>query len=197
MLNSCRAISRVIAFALLLCTAAAITPAQNAPDSTPAPDSPFQSYAQAAAAARDAGNMDAALQNYRDALRIDPKWQEGWWNLGTILYDRDRYAEAIPAFQRLTELAPNASPAWTFLGLCEFETKDYANALEHLSKGETLGGVDDAEIARVAKYHLGLLLIRFGKFEQASKVLAGLTSAGQSSPQIKLALGLALLRVPL
>ncbi len=59
--------------------------------------------------------------------------------MGTLQYERDHYAEAIPAFRALAELAPQASPAWTFLGLCEFETKDYANALEHLSKGHALG----------------------------------------------------------
>ena len=198
MLNSCRAIFRcAVAFALLLCTAAAITLAQNPPGGSPAPDSSFQNYAQSAAAARDAGQIDDALRAYQAALKIDPSWQEGWWNLGTILYDRDRYAEAIPAFRTLAELAPQASPAWTFLGLCEFETKDYANAVEHLTKGEALGGVDDAEIARVAKYHLALLLIRSGEFDHANAVLRDLAMEGHSSPQVTFALGLTMLHVPL
>jgi tetratricopeptide (TPR) repeat protein len=180
---------------LLLCATAPFARAQTAADGTG--DTPFKTYVRSANAARDAGNIDAALQNYREALKMDATWQEGWWNLGTLLYERDRYADAIPAFQTLAGLAPQASPAWTFLGLCEFETKDYANALEHLFKGEALGGVEDAEIARVAKYHLGLLLIRAGEFDRAHAVLAGLASAGQSSPQITFALGLGLLRVPL
>ncbi len=161
-------------------------------------DAAFQNYVRAASAARDAGHTDAALQNYAQALQIDPKWQEGWWNVGTLQYERDHYAEAIPAFRALAELAPQASPAWTFLGLCEFETKDYANALEHLSKGHALGGaVDDPEIARVAEYHLALLLIRNGEFEKATARLAAVAGSGQIPPQIKFALGLSLLRIPL
>jgi len=195
MLNFCRSIlHQIVALALLLCAAVTVTWAQNTGENA---DNSFENYVNAAAAARDAGNFDAALQNYRHALQIAPKWQEGWWNLGTILYDRDRYAEAIPAFHTLAELAPQASPAWIFLGLCEFETKDYANALEHLTKGEGLGGVDDAEIARVAKYHLALLLIRTGDFDHANAVLRGVVIAGQNSPQVAFALGLALLHVPL
>src|SRR5271154_6271144 len=143
-------------------------------------DVTFKSYVRAAIAARDEGNVDAALQNYAQALQLDPKWQEGWWNVGTLQYELDHYADAIPAFRALAELAPQASPAWTFLGLCEFETKDYAAALEHLLQGQSLGGIDDPEIARVAEYHLALLLIRAGDFDRANEVLARLANAGQS-----------------
>jgi tetratricopeptide (TPR) repeat protein len=192
-----RIVGSAITLGLLLCCAAPRLRAQAPAGSNPAPDSTFQTYAQSAAAARDAGRPDEAVRNYQAALKIDPKWQEGWWNLGTLLYEHDQYADAIPPFQTLTQLAPQASPGWTFLGLCEFETKDYTNALDHLSQGEELGGVDDPEIARVAKYHLALLLICTGDFDRAKFALASLASAGQSSPQVKFALGLALLRVPL
>jgi predicted Zn-dependent protease len=160
-------------------------------------DATFKSYVRAANAARDAGNTDAALHDYVQALRLDPNWQEGWWNVGTLQYERDQYMEAIQAFRALAELAPQASPAWTFLGLCEFETKDYAAALKHLLQGQSLGGIDDPEIARVAEYHLALLLIRAGDFDRANEVLASLANAGQSSKQVRFALGLGLLRIPL
>ncbi len=174
------------------------TGAAHAQTATGAKDAAaFQNYVRAANAARDAGNTDAALQNYAQALQLDPKWQEGWWNVGTLQYERDHYADAIPAFRALAELAPQASPAWTFLGLCEFETKDYASALEHLLQGQALGGIDDPEIARVAEYHLALLLIRAGDFDRANEILARLAKAGQISQQVKFALGLGLLRIPL
>ena len=157
----------------------------------------FAALAKTAAAARDENNVVGAIQNYRQAIRLQPDWQEGLWYLGTLEYERDHYADAIPPFQRLTQLAPAAGPAWTFLGLCEYETKDYASALQHLTKGQELGGTDDVEILRVANYHLVLLLIRDANFASATATLQSLAAQGQAGAQIKTAAGLAALRVPL
>jgi tetratricopeptide (TPR) repeat protein len=159
--------------------------------------SAFATIARSATAAREAGHTDEAIQDYRHALDINPRWEEGWWYLGTLLYDADRYAEAIPAFQQLVVLVPNAGPAWNFLGLCEFETKDYANSLSHLQKGLAFGDDDDPETARVAKYHFGLLLIRSGEFDQTTGLLASTLGEGEVAPPIKIALALAMLHVPL
>jgi len=157
----------------------------------------FEAVATSAAAAREAGHADEAIQDYRRALEINPKWEEGWWYLGTLLYDADRYSEAIPALQKIVELVPNAGPAWNFLGLCEFETKDYGNSRAHLEKGLSLGDADDPETARVAKYHLALLLIRSGEPDQATALLASTLGESEAAPQIKIALALAMLHVPL
>ena len=48
--------------------------------------------------------------------------------------------------------------AWSLLGLSEYETRDYDNALTHLEKAQILGIKDDDEIARVSSYHLGILM---------------------------------------
>jgi len=157
----------------------------------------FEELAKWAAAAREAGKTEEAIQDYKRALEIRPDWSEGWWYLGTMEYDMDRYLEAIPAFQKLVQLSPGTPMGWDFLGLCEFETKDYANSLEHLEKAQTLGEADDPEIARVSQYHLALLMIRSGEFEDATNLLAAKFGQGTTSPQVKVALGLALLRIPL
>jgi len=157
----------------------------------------FEDVAKSATAAREAGRVDEAIREYRRAVELNPRWEEGWWYLGTLLYDGDRYSEAIPAFQKLVELAPSAGPAWNFLGLCEFETKDYGNSLEHLRKGLALGDGDDPEIAGVSKYHLALLFMRNGESDQAANLLASTIRQSEMSRQIKFALGLAMLRVPL
>jgi predicted Zn-dependent protease len=156
----------------------------------------FNSVAESAAAEREAGKTEEALRDYKHAVEFRPDWEEGWWYLGTLRYDTDRFEAAIPAFQKVVQHNSGMGPAWNFLGLCEFETKDYRNSLAHLQKGQDLGIGDDPEIARVSKYHLGLLLNRTGEFERAASILAPLFS-DQPSPQIKIALGLSLLRIPL
>jgi tetratricopeptide (TPR) repeat protein len=158
--------------------------------------SSFESLANSAAAAREAGKTEEAIRDYQRALELRPDWEEGWWYLGTLQYDADRFADAIPALEKVVQLDPAQGAAWNFLGLCEFETHDYANSLEHLRRGQELGTGDDPEMARVAKYHLALLLNREGEFDKARSMLAT-TFEGQAPPQVRIALGLSLLRVPL
>ena len=157
----------------------------------------FEAVAKSAAAAREAGQVDEAIGEYRRAVEMNPGWEEGWWYLGTLLYDGDRYSEAIAVFRKLVELAPTGGPAWNFLGLCEFETKDYGNSLEHLEKGLSLGDGDNSEIGGVSKYHLALLLLRSGESDQAATLLASTFGRSEMPEQITIALGLAILRVPL
>lgn len=157
----------------------------------------FEELAKSATTARESGKPSEAIRDYKRALAIRQDWSEGWWYLGTLQYDSDQYSEAIPSFQKLVQLAPGVGHAWSFLGLCEFETKDYANSLEHLKKGQSLEDGDDPEMTRVSKYHLALLLIRNGNFEEATSLLAATFSQGQISAELQVALGLALLRIPL
>lgn len=176
-------------------------PAANPPQSVPSgernPATPtFDDVARAAAAARLADQPRQAVRAYRQAVALRPAWEEGWWYLGTIQYDNNRYPQAIEAFQRLVQLDPGMGAAWSLLGLCEFETRDYADALAHLSQGQALGAGDDAETAHVAAYHLALLQARAGEFEQATETLRGAFGA-QLPAQARTALGLALLRIPL
>ena len=158
--------------------------------------SAFEDLEKSASAAREAGKIEDAVRDYQRAVEIRTDWEEGWWYLGTLQYDADRFAEAIPALKKVVQLDPANGPAWKFLGLCEFETRDYAQSLEHLRQGQDLGTGDDPEIARVARYHLALLLTRNGEFEKASAMLAS-AFGDQSSAQAKVALGLILLRTPL
>jgi tetratricopeptide (TPR) repeat protein len=156
----------------------------------------IQSLLQSANTAREAGNADEAIRDYSRAVALRPGWAEGWWDLGSTQYEANHYAEAVRSLQRLTELAPAMAPGWSILGLAEFETKDYSGALASLENAQKLGGIDDPEIARVSSYHLALLLIRNGEFERAAALLRSVF--GETPPsQARVALGLALLRVPL
>jgi tetratricopeptide (TPR) repeat protein len=160
------------------------------------PGGSFQSLVLAANAAREAGNAEEAVRDYERALALRPDWAEGWWDLGMTQYQRNQYADAVTSLRRLTILAPNVASGWSMLGLAEFETKDYPSALTSLEKAQKLGGIDDPEIARVSGYHFALLLIRNGEFERGAKLLHSVFGETPAA-QVKVALGLALLRVPL
>src|ERR1700693_610368 len=108
----------------------------------------FQTLSRQADAARDARQLDKALALYRQGLKLKPDWDEGLWNLGSIAYDLDRYAECGPVFRRLAGLKPDSAPAWTMSGLCEYKLRRYDAALESLSHAENLKFNEPAELGR-------------------------------------------------
>jgi len=144
----------------------------------------------------EAGKTEDAIRDYGHVLEQHPNWKEGMWNLGMLEYGSDRFAEAIVTFHKVVDFAPGLGIAWSLLGLSEFETADYDNALAHLEKAQSLG-INDEDIARISSYHLGLLWIRTSQFERASNLLLQTFGADKTSQQAKLALGLSTLRVPL
>lgn len=145
----------------------------------------------------EAGKTPEAIRDYRSALALQPDWKEGWWNLGMLEYSRKNFRDAQDAFQKETDLTPNVGLGWALLGLSEFEIGSYEYAKQHLEKAQQLGIQEDQEIARVSSYHLGLLCMRSGQFEQAVQLLRASFGDGAMPPQVKLALGLAILRIPL
>jgi tetratricopeptide (TPR) repeat protein len=139
-------------------------------------------------------NDPAAISLYQRALKANPKWQEGWWQLGNLEYGKDHYAECTEAFRQLSELIPKG-PAFAMQGLCEAGAKDYQPALEHLKRGLELGVNNDA-IEKSARYNLTRLYTRAGDFEQALRVVAELGEAMEESPPFITLAGTAALWMP-
>ena len=155
-----------------------------------------QSTGAAEQDSRSGAQDGASLQELQRRLAAQPDWTEGWWKLGTMAYDSDRFELAQTALRHVVAAMPQMGVAWALLGLSEFETKNFDPALEHLQHAATIGFGGDEEIQQVSSYHLGLLLIRAGRFEDAETVLE--SSFGTSAnAQVKFALGLAALHVPL
>jgi tetratricopeptide (TPR) repeat protein len=157
----------------------------------------FDNLALRAATARDTGDVPGSIKLYREALRRKPEWQEGWWYLGSLLYDNNRYADAVKALHRLTSLNSNLGAAWALLGLSEFETHDFSQSLLHLERAQRLGVGDHEELADVTHYHLAILLNSQGQCEGAQNLLSNLLLQGKNSEDVQVGLGLSMLRVPL
>lgn len=156
----------------------------------------FDRLAAQASAAREAGDFDRAADLYRKALGLRPRWDEGWWYLGTLLYEQDKYGEAARAFQSVTKLLPKAGAGWAMLALCEFQLGSYDDSLAHLEEVAKVGLADNPELSRSVRYHHGVLMILKGEFEVAQQVLDGLSYEGVNTENVVIALGLAVLRVP-
>jgi len=148
-----------------------------------------------AAAARDSGQLDQAAALYRQALALRPAWAEGWWYLGTLLYDQNSYGEASKALRKAVALNPKAGTALVMLGLCEFELGDDESALRHIQDGNRIGIAADALLRDVILYHEAALLQRKGQFEAAQERLNSLCLSGQQGAEVTMTFGMVALRM--
>jgi tetratricopeptide (TPR) repeat protein len=157
----------------------------------------FDSVAKLAAAARESNQPGDAIRLYREAVRLRPAWSEGWWYLGTLLYETDQYGPARDAFARLTKLDTEGGPGWAMLGLCEYQTREYASAFMHLRQALKLGFGENAQLTHIARYHSALLLTHFAQFEDALQLYTRLAVDGIDDRNAIAAAGIAALRMPL
>lgn len=152
----------------------------------------FDDLATRAAAARDANDLAGAMDLYRQALQLNARWGEGWWFLGSLAYDADRYDLARDALTHCVELQPEMAPAWGLLGLSEFQTHDYDGALKHIQQG-LLDPHLDEQMARVLRYHEAVLLAHAGDYDQAIEKYAWFAGGGDPPASLLWAIGIAAL----
>jgi tetratricopeptide (TPR) repeat protein len=155
----------------------------------------FDTLRKRADEARDAGRLNEAASLYRTALSTNPRWTEGWWSLGTLQYDGDRYAEAELAFEKVLALDPKHGTARAMLGLCEFELGKYDRALKDIQESEKVGVLVDRQLRDVVMYHEGVLLQRAGRFEAAKSALSSLCLGGSRSGELAGTFGMVALRM--
>ena len=147
--------------------------------------------------AREEGDLEGAVDLYRQVVKASPRQMDAWWYLGTSLYELERWADARAAFDRVVRLDKTNGAALAFRGLCTFKQGVYAEALDDLLQAKALGVSGNAEVGSVARFHAGLAMARLGKFELALNTIGEFALEGNDSPQIIEALGVATLRMPL
>jgi tetratricopeptide (TPR) repeat protein len=160
-----------------------------------APSANFEAVAKRAAEARDASRLDEAVTLYTKALVLRPRWGEGWWSLGTIQYDQDKYAPAAKSFEKLLVLDSKNGTAHAMLGLCQFELGKDAQALKNLLAAENLGILKQEELRKVTLYHLGVLQLRAGKFGAARESMGQLIRDHVRTKELTTGMGLAALLI--
>ncbi|MGO9087233.1 MAG: tetratricopeptide repeat protein [Candidatus Sulfotelmatobacter sp.] len=160
-----------------------------------APGESFEALAKTADQAREADRLSDAIDLYSKAVRLRPSWVDGWWWLGSIYYEQDRFSEAATPFKRFIALSPKPAPAYAFLALCEYETKDYPRALHHFQLWGKAGSPANDALLDVAGFHWAVLLTRIGRFNEALLLLATKAQKLGATPALTEAIGLASLRM--
>ncbi len=155
----------------------------------------FRILAASAERASAENRLSDAVRIYRQALKMNPSWKEGWWGLGTSLYDQAQYRDAQQAFEHLTALDSASGSARLFLGLCQFELGDDTAALDNIRRARGMGIPNDPQLRRVTLYDEAQLELKKSTFETAIETLKLLNREGAHAPDVRLAWGMAMLRM--
>lgn len=155
----------------------------------------FEQLAAQAAEASRQNHLEEAATLYRRALALRPGWAEGWWSLGTLLYDSNKYADSARAFQKLVSVDPNNGTAHLMLALCQYEMGEDDPSLENILAATKLGIRKDEQLQHVLQFHEGMLLLRKQRFESAIEILAFLLREGVRSDDLSAAVGMGVLMI--
>ena len=118
----------------------------------------FDALAARAQAAMESDRVPEAISLFQRATKLRPDWTEGWWHLGTLLFDSGRFLDARAAFVHFVmQEHQQPGPGFGMLGLSEFHLKHYPAALAALERCIRLGLGNNADFARAVLYHDGIL----------------------------------------
>lgn len=112
-----------------------------------------QAHYRKAADAMRLHNLDAAAQEFRAMIQLDPNLAEAHANLGGVYYIQHKYPQASAEFESALKLKPELVKAEDLLGLSEARSGHLDRALPLLEK--TFGRHEKNEFRREA----GILLV--------------------------------------
>src|SRR5260370_38484898 len=136
--------------------------ARQSPLRQPNPDEEAKTYDQSGVRLAQGGNLSAAIEQFRAALRVSPSYADAWYHLG-LAYDQARETDqAMAGFEEALRLHPDYVEARYMLADCCRKRGDFAGELALLAE----------VVARVpqfaeAHYNYGLALKNREKVQTA------------------------------
>lgn len=171
-------------------------PAVMGQRSSASPRQSFDQVLQEAEKARDENRDEDAIRLFRRSLTEKPDSEEALWYLGTVLYEKERFAEARDVLRQFMTLRADAGPGWALLGMSEFRLREYPRALDHLQRAIALGIGDRKDLAQTVYYDVVILLDRFERYDDSMDMLQKMLASGTSDPSLVEPAGTAGLRLP-
>lgn len=120
-------------------------------------------------------NTAGAIEQFRAAVKADPKWPNAHFGLGYLLWTQNQCDEASKEFQAELENVPGNAQALTFLADCKIQLGESHEALPLVEQAVKI----DPSIAK-AHMDLGIIYQEKGQLEDA---LRELTTAVKLTPQ--------------
>ncbi len=109
------------------------------------------------------GAFGAALKEYREALRLNPRSAQAHFGIGNVYLKSRNHHEAEKHYLKAIELDPTKGVFYNNLGWVYIETGRYTDAYVTISRGLTL----DPERSYIYLDSLGIIEMRRGNLRQA------------------------------
>ncbi len=84
------------------------------------------------------GDLEGAAQLYLDVIQEAPDYVKAYIQLGQVLMAMDKPAEAEPFLQKATELDPEDTAAFLYLGYSHYGQEQYEKAIDDFKKAVAL-----------------------------------------------------------
>jgi len=147
------------------------------------PDNPRAQY-NFGLALSDAGNIPAAMERYRIALRIKPAYPEAHNNLGIALSDTGHWSEAMTEYLEAVRLDPRFAKAYYNLGNAFLHFDRLPEAIANYEEARRLSpDIPDFD------YNLGTALAKEGRTEEAMTVFEHDLRFNPDDPLVHINLG--------
>src|SRR5271156_3783030 len=143
-----------------------------------------QEHFRAAQQAQQAGQLDAAAQEYRNVLRLDPRVPEAYANLGLIYYVQAKFEDSASALTKANELRARMRGVSLWLGIDYVKLNQPARAIPLLRQAVALDPAD-----KQAQSWLGTALWDAGHTTAAINQLIKANALFPSDPDLLFVLG--------
>jgi len=143
-----------------------------------------------AAAARQAGKLDEAIDLLERAVAHGPKDFGAWNNLGNALLEGDQPEKAIKAFERAKALNPGAAIVHLNMGQALASAERHDESLRAFQEAARLDPEDG-----MAAFEFGKCLLRLGRPEEALPILSKAARISRTNPNVFLVIGLTYARL--
>ncbi len=124
--------------------------------------------------------LEAHLKLIKEKLKETPNDVELNIQMGNLLFDTQRFKEAIPYYKKALMLKPNNPDVIVDLGVCYYNLGEYEKAREQFDRALN---VDPNHVN--ALYNRGIVAVKLKQFEDLMSAWGKLTKIAPNSPQAK------------
>lgn len=115
---------------------------------------------------KSSGLYEEAIEAYKQAITLNPKYVLAYNNLGNVFYSRRKYKEAIEAYQQAIKIDPKYALAYFNLGATLSRLRKYNEAIEVYRKA-----IKANPYYAEAYNNLGYALTKIGSYQEAIEEL--------------------------